>query len=70
MNRLLAYFRRPSPSARPNAFPGLPESVAYAALLASGVDGAASLSFAEFVSRQGRTTHQQMKQERPGAKPN
>lgn len=59
MKRLFARFsRRPVAASRPGfaeLFPNLPESIAYSAFLASGVEGVGELSFAQFVAALGGT---------------
>lgn len=57
MKRLFAWFFRRRPAlSRPGAaslFPNLPESIAYSAFLASGVEGVGELSFAQFTAALG-----------------
>jgi len=53
MKKLLQRRFRRGRQARGPLFPNLPESIAYSAFLASGVEGVGELSFAQFVAIMG-----------------
>jgi len=50
MKKLLDKFLGRRVTATSMAFPNLPESIAYSAFLASGVEGTGEVSFAQFVA--------------------
>ncbi len=50
MKKLLSKLLARRVATTPVAFPNLPESIAYSAFLASGVEGAGEMSFSEFVA--------------------